>query len=69
MTPNAIGLVIVDIAAGVAADTGGNGNTAAARLPLGLPYDDDHNSAIDKNEAIAADGTTLPTRLAGTGLA
>ena len=54
VTPNAIGLVIVDIAAGVAADTGGNGNTAAARLPLGLPYDDDHNSAIDKNEAIAA---------------
>ena len=43
MTPNAIGNVTVDIAAG-----------AASQLSLGIPYDDDGNGAIGKSEVIAA---------------
>ena len=54
VVPNAIGAVTVDIAAGVAEDSGGNGNRAAPRLWLGMPYDDDGDGAIEKNEVIAA---------------
>ena len=53
VTPNAIGNVTVDIAAGAATDAGGNGNTAASQLSLGIPYDDDGNGAIGKSEVIA----------------
>ena len=54
VTPNAVGEVTVDIAADVATDASGNGNAAAARLPLGIPYDDDGNGVISKVEAILA---------------
>ncbi len=54
VTPNAVGAVTVDIAAGVAADADGNGNTAAMQLSLGIPYDDDGDDKISKEEAIAA---------------
>ena len=54
VVPDAIGAVTVDIAAGVAEDSGGNGNRAAPRLWLGMPYDDDGDGAIEKNEVIAA---------------
>lgn len=53
VTPNAIGKVTVDIAAGVAEDASGNPNAAAAQLSL-TPYDDDLDGAISKNEAITA---------------
>ena len=54
VTPNAVGAVTVDIAAGAAADADGNGNTAAPRLSLGIPYDDNGDGTISKEEAIAA---------------
>ena len=54
VTPNAIGEVVVDIDAGAATDAEGNGNMAAPQLLLGIPYDDDHDGEIDKDEAIAA---------------
>ena len=53
VTPNAIGEVTVDIAAGVAEDADGKGN-AAGYLSLGITYDDDGDGAISRNEAIAA---------------
>ena len=53
VTPNAIGEVTVDIAADVAQDADGNGNLAA-RLPLGIPYDDDGDAEISRDEAITA---------------
>ena len=54
VTPNSIGTVMVDIAAGAAQDPGGNGNTAAPLLSLGIPYDDDGDGEISKSEAIAS---------------
>ena len=54
VTPNAVGAVTVDIAAGAAADADGNGNTAAPRLSLGIPYDDNGDGKISKDEAIEA---------------
>ena len=54
VTPNAIGKVTVDIAAGAATDAGGNGNAAAGQLALGIPYDDDGNGAIGKSEVVTA---------------
>ena len=54
VTPNAIGVVTVDIAAGVATDIDGEANTAAVQLTLGLPYDDDRDGRIQIAEAIAA---------------
>ena len=51
VTPSAIGEVMVNIAAGVADDAEGNGNIAA-RLPLGIPYDDDGDTRISKDEAV-----------------
>ena len=53
-TPSDIGEVTVDVAAGVAEDANGNGNTAAVQLSLGITYDDDGDGAIGRNEAIAA---------------
>ena len=54
VTPNDIGEVTVDISAGAAEDTGGNGNEAAPRFSLGITYDDDGDGQISKNEAIGA---------------
>ena len=54
VTPNAIGVVTVDIAAGVAQDSVGDGNTAAVQLTIGLPYDDDHDGTISRDEVITA---------------
>ena len=59
VTPNAIGAVTVDIAAGVATDSDGNGNTAAVQLSLGIPYDDDGNGEIGRDEVITAIGDYL----------
>ena len=54
VTPDAIGEVTVDIAAGVAAGAGGDGNTAAPQFSLGIPYDDDRDGAISRPEVITA---------------
>ena len=54
VTPDSLGEVTVNIAAGVATDGGGTGNTAAPRLSLGLPYDFDGSEGISRNEAIEA---------------
>ena len=54
VTPNAVGVVTVDIAAGVAQDSDSDGNTAAEQLALGLPYDDDHDGAISGPEVLMA---------------
>ena len=54
VTPNAIGQVTVDIAADVAEDADGNGNTAAVQLRLGVPYDDNGNGTIERGEVIRA---------------
>ena len=54
VTPNDIGEVTVDISAGAAEDTDGNGNTAAPRFSLGITYDDDGDGDISKAEAISA---------------
>ena len=44
----------MDIAAGAATDANGYGNASAPQLSLGIPYDDDHDGGISKEEAIAA---------------
>ena len=44
----------MDIAAGVATDSDGAGNTPAPRLSLGIPYDFDGNGGISRAETIAA---------------
>ena len=49
VTPNDIGEVTVDISAGAAEDTGGNGNEAAPRFSLGITYDDDGDGDISKS--------------------
>ena len=54
VTPNAIGVVTADIPADATEDGDGNGNTAAAQLWLGIPYDDDRDDGISKDEAISA---------------
>ena len=54
VAPNAIGVVTVDIPAGVATDSDGEANTAAAQLILGLPYDDDRNGIITRDEVLNA---------------
>ena len=59
VTPNAVRVVTVDIAAGVALDSEGDGNTAATQLTLGIPYDDDHDGAINRGEVITAIGDFL----------
>ena len=59
VTPNVIGVVAVDIAAAVALDAENNGNTAVIQLLLGIPYDDDHDGAINRDEVITAIGDYL----------
>ena len=59
VTPNVIGVVAVDIAADVALDAENNGNTAVIQLSLGIPYDDDHDGAINRDEVITAIGDYL----------
>ncbi len=54
VTPDAVGVVTVDIAAGVAQDSDSDDNTAAEQLALGLPYDDDHDGAISSSEVLRA---------------
>ena len=54
--PTAAGPVTVDIPAAAATDTSGSGNTAADQLLLGIPYDDNNDATIGKNEAVAAIG-------------
>ena len=51
VTPDDIGVVTVDIAAGAAEDAG---NTAAVQLALGIPYDDDRDGEISKSEVSTA---------------
>ena len=53
VTPNAIAVVTVDISAGVATDSDGNGNAAAPQLSF-TPYDDDGVPGISRAEVIAA---------------
>ena len=53
-TPNAIGAVTVDIAAGVAEDVARNATTAASQFSLGIPYDDDHDGGISREEVVGA---------------
>ena len=53
VTPNAIGVVTVDIAADMALNADNIGNSAATHLSLGIPYDDDGNGTIEKSEVIA----------------
>lgn len=59
VTPNAVGTVTVDIAAEVATDSEGNGNSAATQLALGLPYDDDHDGKFSRDEVVTAIGDFL----------
>ena len=54
VTPNAIGPVTVDIAAGVAQDADSHENAEAVQLSLGIPYDDDHDGAIGSAEVLQA---------------
>ena len=54
VTPDAFGEVTVDINAGVAENADGNGNTASDQLSLGIPYDDDRDGAINRDEVITA---------------
>ena len=54
VTPNAIGTVTVDIAADAAEDGDGNGNAAASQLSLGIPYDDNGDGGIQRDEVISA---------------
>ena len=54
VTPNDIGQVTVAIAADMAVDADGNGNTAAVQLQLGVPYDDNSNGVIERSEVIRA---------------
>ena len=52
VTPNAIGVVTVDVSQDAAVDSEGNGNTAAAQLRLGMPYDDDNDGNINGIEVL-----------------
>ena len=54
VTPNTIGPVTVDIAAGVAQDADSHENVEAVQLSLGMPYDDDHDGAIGSAEVLHA---------------
>ncbi len=72
VTPAQVGEVTVDIGANVAEDAESNGNTAAIRLSLGIPYDDDGDGSIGYPEAVNAvldflfgDGTTTRDQAVG----
>ena len=54
VTPDAIGEVAVDIAAGAATDADGYSNMPAPTLSLGIPYDDEGDAGISKDKAITA---------------
>ena len=54
VTPTAIGNVTVEVPAGVTRDAAGNGNSAAAQVSLGIPYDDDFDGTISRSEVINA---------------
>ena len=54
VTPDAIGEVAVDIAAGAATDADGYSNMPAPTLSLGIPYDDEGDAGTSKDEAITA---------------
>ena len=56
VTPNALDVVTVDIAAGVATDGEGNPNTAARQLSLGIPYDFDGNGGGNPALLLHANG-------------
>ena len=53
VTPTVIGDVTVDIPSGVATAGTGNGNSPA-HLSLGIPYDDDRDGAISRDEVTTA---------------
>ena len=63
VSPNALGEVTVDIAAGVAIDGAGAGNTEAPQLSLGIPYDFDGSGDIGRNEVIAAISDYFDSRI------
>ena len=54
VTPDAIGVVAVEISAGAAEDGDGNGNKASPRFSVGITYDDDGNGDISRAEVISA---------------
>ena len=64
LSPNAVGIVTVDIASDVAGDPDGYANTPAAQLIVGLPYDDDHDGAITYSEILEAVADYFGGRLA-----
>ena len=66
VTPSAVGMVTVDIAARVVEDYEGNGNTGAAQLLLGLPYDDDHDGVISGPEILTAVKDYFDDKLTGS---
>ena len=59
VVPTAIGVVSVDVAAGAAQNSQGQHSLAAEQLRVGLPYDDDHNGIINREEVITAIGDYL----------
>ena len=59
VVPTAIGVVNVDIAAGAAQNQHGENSLASLQLHVGLPYDDDHNGIINREEVITAIGDYL----------
>ena len=59
VVPTAIGMVTVDVAAGAAQNSQGQDSLASEQLRVGLPYDDDHDGKIDREEVIAAIGDYL----------
>lgn len=54
VTPDAIDVVAVDIGSGAAEGSDGEGNSAAVQLKLGIPYDDDGDGVISRDEVINA---------------
>ena len=54
VVPTAIGAVTVDLAAGAAQNSQGQGNLATPQLLVGLPYDDNHNGVIGPAEVLVA---------------
>ena len=56
VTPNDIGEVTLEIAAGAAEDADGERNTPVLRFSLGITYDDDGDGGISTTEVIAAIG-------------
>ena len=59
VVPTAIGVVAVDIAVDAAQNSQGQDSLASDRLRVGLPYDDNHDGVIDREEVITAIGDYL----------